>query len=178
MAMEDQSRKRRLLPSKFSRERTIVIVVLIGVVVIAAIVLALALTSHESPSSSNPTATGGYNVPYPVSANITPPNVSVTSFTFTQNSSGETTFLIPVTNTGNSSVAGAVNVVVSENPGLPSPNQPYPSNRPPPTPVSNAAYQNSTQVELAPGEMKTVEVSIGLPPGFTVNPSNVLISVT
>jgi hypothetical protein len=113
-----------------------------------------------------------------VAANITSQDISVTSFTFTQNSSGQVTFMIPITNTGNSSILRSVNVVVAQNSGLPAPNQPYPSNRPPPVPVSNTAFQNSAQVVLAPGETKTVKVDVGLPPGLAVNPSNVLISVT
>jgi cytoskeletal protein RodZ len=177
--MVEGGEKRRLIPSVMSRQHTIVIVVLIAVVAIVILVIALSLGTFNKPTSSNaPTSSGGYNVPYPVSPNITSKNISVTHFSFASNSSGGTTFFVPVTNTGNDFLNGSVNVLISTTGGVPSPNQPYPTNQPPPTPVPNSAYQNSTQIALAPGETLTVEVTVGTPPGFSVNPSNVRISVT
>jgi flagellar basal body-associated protein FliL len=177
--MVDAKKKRRLIPSTMSRERTLVLVVLIAVVAIVAIVAALALSTSNHPSGGKaPPSSGGFNVPYPVASNVSSRDVSVTTFTFSPNSSGGTTFMIPVTNNGNASLTRSVNVLVSQNAGVPAPNQPSPSNQPPPTPVPNTAYQNSTLVDLPPGETRTVEVTVNTPPGFTINPSNVLISVT
>ncbi len=176
--MADQGKGRKLIPSKISRERTIVYIVLVAVVAIVLIVVALAFLTTNSPNNGGAnTPSGGGTYPQPTAtSNRTAQDLKVDTFTFDQNAtSGETTFFVTVTNTGDSSLFRDLNVAVSQTPGVATPNQPYPSRE---TPTNNVVLTNSTAVTIAPGETVTVPVVVQTPPGFVVNPSNVVITLT
>lgn len=175
--MADQEKGRRLIPPKTSRQRTIVYLVLVAVVAIVLIVVALALATPSNPNQTgNKVPSGGYNTPPPTTTNVTSQDVKVGTFSIDQNATtGDTTFLVTVTNTGVSNLTRNLNVAVSQTPGVTPPNQPYPSRE---TPPNNPVLTNSTVVTLAPGETKTVPVVVQTPPGFAVVPGNVVITFT
>jgi hypothetical protein len=175
--MADQDKGRKLIPPKTSRQRTIVYLVLVAVVAIILVVVALALAAPHAPSGSSSTPSGGGLYPQNTrTSNQTSQDIRVDNFTSSQNTiTGETTFLVTVTNIGNSTVTRDLNVAVSQTSGTSAPNQPYPGKE---TPTNNPVLTNSTAVTIAPGETRTVPVTVQTPPGFAVVPGNVVITFT
>jgi hypothetical protein len=173
--MADREKGRKLIPPKTSRQRTIVYVVLITVVAIILIVVALALTTNNPPDQGNQnTPSGGGLYSQPQTTNRTSQEIKVDTFTVAQNGT-DTTFLVTVTNSGNSTQNRSLNVAVGQTPGVPIPNQPYPAQE---TPTNNPVLTNSTAITIAPGETNTFPVAVQTPPGFIVDPGLVVITVT
>ncbi len=175
--MADQDKGRRLLPPKTSRQRTIVYVVLVAVVAIVIIVIALALATPSNPDQpGDKVPSSGYNTPPPTTTNTTSQDLKMDTFSIDQNvTTGETTFLVTVTNTGSTDLTRSLNVAVSQNSGVTTPNQPYPAKE---TPTNNPVLTNSTTVTIPAGQTITVPVVVQTPPGFAVVPGNVVISFT
>lgn len=172
--MADRER-RRFIPSKTTRGRTLVLIALIAVVAIAIIVVALSLATSPPEGDGDQTA-GRYVPPPTVSSNGTAGGIRVDSFSIEQNtSSGVSTFFVTVTNTLGSEVTRDLNVLVTQVPGVSAPNRPYSNSDPP---LSNPTIAGTQNITLAAGETKTVPVSVNTPPGFSIQPGNVLITLT
>jgi hypothetical protein len=177
--MAAQGRRRTLIPSKLQKNRTLVIVIIIAVIALFAVVAALALGTNlfygggNQAPPSQPTYRSGQNT-----------DLRVDSVSVDQNIANSTTaFNVTVTNTGNAQVEGNLSVQVYSGPQPPAPNQPYPNRGPSvrdPNPSSGSSPVTSTiqPITLAAGETKAVPVFLTTPPGLTVDPSNVVITLS
>jgi hypothetical protein len=166
----------RIIPSQTNRERSIVIVVLIVVVAIIIIVVAIGLYYASHPANQNVPAGPTNQTPTTQTVNQTSVPVKVDSFTYAFNStSGDTDFLVTVTNTVNTEQTRNVTVAIYATAGVPAPNEPYPTRQ---NPTNVPAPFGSSVVTLAPGETQVVTVSLAVPPNFSFDAANVAIAVT
>ena len=173
--MADQ-RRRSLLPSKLQKNRTLVIFALIAVAAIIIVVAALALATNYAPGGSAPTSPYAPGVRSGQSSPL-----RVDSVTVDQNFDNSTAaFNVTVTNTGDARLEGNLSVQVYRGTAPPAPNQPYPNQDPSsggPDPTSTQAVTSTRPfIALEPGETKSVEVTLNTPPGFTVNPSDAVVT--
>ncbi len=153
-----------LLPPAPSRRRTTILAFIAVVAAITALGLAAAVF--------------GSGVTKPPSASQSPhitntQNLTVDSFTFHQNSTGETICNVTVTNHGNSDAPLIVNVIIGQGGNLSS-GQPYPTRQPPTNNPSFSGSQNST---LGAGQTGNILVTVNTPESLAVDASMIFVSV-
>ncbi len=153
-----------LLPPAPSRRRTTIL----AFIAVVAVIVVLGLTA----------AIFGSGVTKPPSASQSPhitnaQNLTVDSFSFHQNSTGETICNVTVTNHENSNASLVVNVIIGQGGNLTS-GQPYPTRQPP---LNNPSFNGNQNASLGAGETGNILVMVNTPESLVVDASMIFVSV-